>query len=620
MKNKIYFANILIFFVLICFKISFADYDVEINKTSISMNEPVVIKIVLDSKDGELNVEESKDFSITNRNIFVNTEIINFKATVKKTYEFTLFPNREGELETPRFIISSDGENSYIQPRKITVSKNNYSTNSSGRISSKNNRKNRSSLSIFDDEEEDDLSSIFNRVEQLKKQIFGDDEEEGNSSSNSSSNRTNRRNRNGFNFFNFVNPSVIFVKSFIPDRDVCYVNQQILYTIDLYVPVEQDVQIRVIPSVNKDILVQHIEPNKVFEKEYRGNLYNVNRIFVALYPMKSGEIDIEPFDINCYSPNRGWRSYKTEGFHLSILDLPNPKPADFSQGVGNFDINVSCDTTLAEVSKPFTLTLQVKGEGNASSVNLNPPVLEGLDKFNDSESIIRNEENDRIIEIKELKAVFVPSEGGEIEIPSITLSFFDPIEEKYYSKTSESIKLKVLGDKKKDKMGGLTGNSDMRFFVKNKMTFRTSDGILTNPYIISFSFLPFLGFMILFIKNRISKIHFESNNSKSTGKAFSELKKDLKKCFEKDYAKVSDSLVKYLANKLEIEDKGLTTKAILAELRKKCDDEELVGKIKDIFVLCDEARFNSDVVVDSGTEMLIKSCISNVGELEKKLK
>ena len=95
--------------------------------------------------------------------------------------------------------------------------------------------------------------------------------------------------------------------------------------------------------------------------------------------------------------------------------------------------------------------------------------------------------------------------------------------------------------------------------------------------------------------------------------------KDLKNCSKDDYGKVSESLIKYLTNKLEIEDRGLTTKAIITELRYRCDDEELVNKIKDIFILCDEARFNSDVVADSGTEMLIKSCIANVGELEKKL-
>ena len=96
MNNRKSFIIILILFVFVCFKIAFANFNVEINKTSISINEPVIIKIILDSKDGELKVEECEDFSITNRNIFVNTEIINFKATVKKTYEFTLFPNKEG--------------------------------------------------------------------------------------------------------------------------------------------------------------------------------------------------------------------------------------------------------------------------------------------------------------------------------------------------------------------------------------------------------------------------------------------------------------------------------------------------------------------------------------------
>lgn len=125
--------TILILFVFVCFKIAFANFDVEINKTSISMNEPVIIKIILDSNDGELKVEESGDFSITNRNVFVNTEIVNFKASVKKTYEFTLFPNKEGELKTPRFIVSSDDEDSYIEPKIITVSKNDNSTNKSNK-------------------------------------------------------------------------------------------------------------------------------------------------------------------------------------------------------------------------------------------------------------------------------------------------------------------------------------------------------------------------------------------------------------------------------------------------------------------------------------------------------
>ena len=628
MSNRKNFINILIFFVFVCFKMAFANFDVDINKTSISMNEPVIIKITLDSNDGNLNIEDCADFSITNRNVFVNTEIVNFKASVKKTYEFTLFPNREGELKTPRFKISDDNGDSYIEPETITVSRDNNSSNRSSNnssISRKNNKTNtnRNSSSIFDDEEDDDLNSLFNKVEKLKKQIFGNDDEDDEDSSNTITSRTNRPNqksrRNRNSFFNFFRkPAETFVKSFVPNQDV-YVNQQILYTIDFYVPETENVQIRLMNSINKDILIQQIEPENVFEKEYEGNYYKVHRMYVALYPMKTGEKKVEPFDINCFSSLYGSKVYKAEGFNLNVLELPNPKPEDFSQGVGNFDFNVSCDTEFAEVSKPFTLTLQVKGEGNASSVNLNPPILEGLDKFSDSETITRNIEDDKIIETKELKVVFVPSEGGEIEIPPITLSFFDPVEEKYYTKTSESIKLKVFGDKKKDKFDGSTGSSEIRALIKNNMTFRASDNIAVNPFVISISSLPFIMFLFLYAKNKISKMNLEANNSKSTGKAFSELKKDLKNCAKDDYGKVSESLVKYLANKLEIDGKGLTTKAIISELRNRCDDEELVNKIRDIFVLCDEARFNSDVVADSGTEMLIKSCISNVGELEKKL-
>ena len=626
MNNRKSFIIILILFVFVCFKIAFANFNVEINKTSISLSEPVIIKITLDSNDGELKVEECEDFSITNRNIFVNTEIINFKATVKKTYEFTLFPNKEGELKTPRFIVSADGEDSYIEPKTITVSQNNYSTNNNNSNNNteknknniKNRQKNNTFSSIFDDEEDEDLNSIFERVEKLKKQIFGDDEDNPIINKNSRTYRNRILPNTTRGFLNiFKKPADIFVKSSLPDQNA-YVNQQLIYTIDLYMPVDKDnFQIRLIPSVNKDVLIQKIEPDKIFETEYDGNLYNVHRMFVALYPMKSGYIDINPFDINCFSSQYGPKSYKTDKFKLYVDELPEPKPENFSQGVGDFDFDVSCDSEVAEISKPITLTLRVQGEGNASSVNLYPPILKGADKFNDSDSIIREEKNDKIVETKELKVVFVPTEGGELEIPDITLSFFDPISERYYTKTSYKKYIKVFGNKKQEE--GFTGNSEIRALIKNNMTFRNSDGIFKNPYIISFSSLPFLAFICLLLKKKLSKISFESNNSKTTEKAYSELKKDLKKCGEKDYNKVSESLVKYLANKLKIEDKGLTTKAIIAELRKKCDNEELIGKIKDIFILCDEARFNSDIVVDSGTEVLIKSCIATIGELEKKL-
>ena len=288
---------------------AFADFDIDINKTSISMNEPVIVKITLDSDDGNLEVEDCKDFSITNRNIFVNTEIVNFKATVKKTYEFTLFPNREGELKTPRFKVSEDDEVSYIEPETITVrensSSNNSNSNKNSSVSRQNNKTkaNRNPFAIFDEEDED-LNSLFDRVEKLKKQILGSDDEDEDSNNTITSrtnrpNRKSRRNRN--NFFNFFRkPAEIFVKSSVPNGDV-YVNQQILYTIDFYVPETDNVQIRLMNSINKDILIQQIEPNNVFEREYEGNYYKVHRMYVALYPMKTGEKRVEPFDINCFS-------------------------------------------------------------------------------------------------------------------------------------------------------------------------------------------------------------------------------------------------------------------------------------------------------------------------------
>jgi hypothetical protein len=127
---------------------------------------------------------------------------------------------------------------------------------------------------------------------------------------------------------------------------------------------------------------------------------------------------------------------------INVKPLPTEgRPKDFSGAVGQFDVHSSVETQTVPANQPFTLKVRFEGNGNAKLIELPaidwPKSVEVYDTKSDAKFF----KNGR--SYKEFEILLIPREEGELKIPAIGASMFDPQTKKYYSRATQEITLKV---------------------------------------------------------------------------------------------------------------------------------------------------------------------------------
>jgi hypothetical protein len=183
-----------------------------------------------------------------------------------------------------------------------------------------------------------------------------------------------------------------------------------------------------------------------------GLKYCVNDIETVLYPVGTGLKTISPakFEIDATdiansffnifidaSPSQT-KILKTETIEVRVLPLPKEgKPYDFSGAVGDFKIKGSVDKKDASINDPITLTVTVSGNGNMKSIK--DIKFNSYDGFKKYDTIVANTSDNS----KEFKTIFIPLTAGEKEIPSASLSFFNPAKKQYEDVKTQPLKITI---------------------------------------------------------------------------------------------------------------------------------------------------------------------------------
>ncbi len=174
----------------------------------------------------------------------------------------------------------------------------------------------------------------------------------------------------------------------------------------------------------------------------------------ALFPIKPGTSSIDEFKIKSkvrlptiggFGMGKAFEYTKSsQKVVVKVKPLPiENKPKEFTGAVGSFEVNSAIEKNIVPANEPFVLRVRFEGKGNAKlielpSLNL-PGTLENYDTKSDSK-FFKNGTS-----FKEFTLLIIPRTVGEIEIPQMSFSFFDPVKAEYYTKTVEPIKIKVEG-------------------------------------------------------------------------------------------------------------------------------------------------------------------------------
>jgi hypothetical protein len=252
------------------------------------------------------------------------------------------------------------------------------------------------------------------------------------------------------------------------DRQSAYRGQPILATIKIYTRENisgfEEVKF---PSFT-GFWSQEVEtPNNVtFQRvNVDGRIYNMGVLKkYLLFPQRSGDITIEPFEIVVLAQQRSGRaqsifdeffgSFQTikkrlvsKATSLKIKDLPSNAPSSFTGAVGKYNLEATLDKSEAKTNEAVNLKIRIAGSGNLRLIE--SPKVEfpgGFEVFDPKISDKINTTTQGATGSRTFDYVAIARGPGKFDLGSIEFSYFDPMQEKYVSLKSKSLSLAIEAD------------------------------------------------------------------------------------------------------------------------------------------------------------------------------
>lgn len=354
----------------------------------------------------------------------------------------------------------------------------------------------------------------------------------------------------------------------------------------------------------------------------------------VFFPSGTGRFHISPFRMNLKKGFDGF-DFASASSTIDVLPLPPNAPKNFSGGVGKFSLEKKISKSTYKQGDFIEMTLIVSGEGNLhmlSAPQFNLPkelVIYGdpiiVEDFafgtNGSQGSISYKYN---IQLKE---------GGNINFPQISFSYFDIVKKEYIEVKKDLEKMSISSNvkialpkipntniiKKEDIL--YTPSSKIGFSSKKNKGFNTSFYLLLITIPIAFSLI-----IIVLKKRKVSNgsnLELELNNKELKLSVIREMQlaelslKD--NDLDKFYASLQKSIFLTCLNSFGGNTKNVMSKIELyTYLERFALSNDLIDEIKFIFQSCEEARFG--LVNDSTIQFqLLQRTKVTVEELMKLL-
>lgn len=576
MKNiKLYSAFVLFFLPMI---LNAQSFKATVDRTSIPQNVQFQVYFTFDGED----VNKVRNFSPPNFSGFrilsgpnqsSNMTFINGKVSASLTYSYILVGTDIGDFTIGTASVEYDGKRYQTEPIKLSVIK--------GNPTAQNNQQ----------------SDVNVSEEELSKNVF--------------------------------------IRAFADKRSV-FQGEQVTVEYKLYTKLNiSSPQISKLPSYN-GFWSEELEPirNINFNVEmFEGERYRVATLKrVALFPTKSGELEVTPFELtipvlirrktnqrslfdeffnDSFFGRTETIEYQAKSNKLKINSKPLPTndvPESFEGAVGEFDFKAVVNETNVKMNDPVNLNIQITGTGNIKLLNVpkfNIPA--GFEQYDPKTNETITNRN-IISGTKIFEYLLVPRVSGERKIGPIEFSYFSPSKGRYITQSSPEFVINI------ERVEGFTEtavngfskedvrllNEDIRFIKTSQFELERIEDyeILGNWFWMALVFPAAFLIVIIAVRNKQEKLSANidllkyQKAEKEARKKLKEAKKALEKSDTlKFYNEISKALYGYLQDKLSISQSEFTIESAVSKLTSKNVNEELVNSVKEISDKCEFARF-----------------------------
>lgn len=577
-----------------------------VNQKKIGIEDQLVLTVTVEGSDlkgiKEPDLPDLEGFSVlgTSSSQSTNISLVNGKMTTSKTisYDYSLAPEKEGEIIIGPANLSFGGKNYSTEPIKIQVVPG--SVGGTRRSTSR--------------------PGAQQSPQDLK--LNPEDVQEN-----------------------------IFLSSW-PDRKKVYVGEQVTLDFTLYSRYNLvDLSLSKAP-VYEGFWAEDIFNAKRLEysrQVVKGTTYNAALLKrVALFPLSSGTRTVEPMELICGIQLRsndffdffGRReNVKVAGRPVTIEVLPLPsagKPASFNGAVGNFTINALVDKETVPTNEAISVKIEISGTGNIFSI-AEPEISlpSDFEKYETQESESHSAKGTRISGKKSYEYVLVPRVPGEYTIPPIEFSFFDPEKEIYQTLRTQPVNITVIqgdnefesGLKVVSKGEVINVGRDIEYIKPDRESLPLKSSFHQKGFN-TYLWLPLeimLVLIALVYKQRKRRIIEDSRYARNI-KAYSKARQILKEAVRTQkanpteaYGKISNALMGYIADRMDLPPAGLIFRDCRLELQKRGVGNDLVDALEQLLEQSDIARF-APGKIETSLQDNLKKAIDMLKKLDRKLK
>lgn len=409
----------------------------EVDRNRLSTDEVLVLKVTIDSTAGQASqpaLPALDGFEILGSSSGTQISIVNGDMNMQATYSYSLHPTEAGQLMINPVSVQIDGQLYSTQPIMIEVSQG------TGQVQPAPNqgipampgfptRPNFPNIPGFPN-----LNNLFPTMPGMP------------------SNQVNPGNTappmDPADAPTELVGQPFFIEALV-DNPNPYQGEQVLYTFRFYQaenlfdqPEYQS------PSFTGFWSEERSEDQVDYTTEAAGRAYRVTELQTVLFPTGVGEVTIEPATLTIPGDffSRGM-ALQTQPITMNVRPLPDNAPANFQGAVGQFDIQAQADTAETKVNETVTLHVTLRGVGNMNNL-ADPLWSEGPEwRAFDSKATVNTHFTDGVFGgVRSYERLLVPTQAGDLLLPAIVFSYFNPETESYETTSSEPILISVLGD------------------------------------------------------------------------------------------------------------------------------------------------------------------------------
>ncbi len=432
-----------------------------------------------------------------------------------------------------------------------------------------------------------------------------------------------------------------FVKAELSDS-IAYPGQELILKYKVFTTIDISNYRMINESDYDGFIARELNVNQSQERIILGDKQYVAYTLktIALFPQKTGLIEIDPVNISISVPDkrsrniffRSSKSYPvtSNGLSVNVLPLPPKQNEEFSDNVGKYYIRSRIKKSKITTDDAFALTIQIDGTGLGKFIEA-PIISKGLKDFEVYDpKLIKQKEylmDDKLYTKKVFEYLLVPNKVGNYNL-KIPYTYFDTDSAKYITLYTYPGKLKVLEGKnkgKKDKFKIL--EKYMLKPLKENFSIKKRRKAFFNSFLYwiclgaILSVIPLMYFYRLYLIKQ-GRIDIAVIKRK---KAIKEAQKRLSKANEFKklgdgkafYREISDALLKFVADKLDIPNIDLNKENVKSRLIELGVSQEKSDEYIDLLKTCEVALYASNT--NSDTNITYDKTKNLIAELEMKI-